>query len=167
MTCCAATGSTPRMTRCSASRSSRPSVFGNRPAPTGRRRCLPAWNPRRSSRWHAEGQALDAIHCRIRLYLRSRRLRYAPPRPAPLAAGCGPGGPTHRGGPGIRAPIHRSDGLISSTQLTPRSEPSFWPVGVTQSGTTARPTTASMRSLAAAWPPTITRCPAPWGRGTG
>ena len=29
-----------------------------------------------SSRWHAEGQAWDAIHCRIQLYLRSRpRLR--------------------------------------------------------------------------------------------
>jgi hypothetical protein len=46
-----------------------------------------------SSRWHAEGQARDAIHCRIRLYLRSRRLRYAPPRPALLAAGSGLGRP--------------------------------------------------------------------------
>ena len=39
----------------------------------------------------------------------SRRLRCAQPRPATLAPGCGPGGPTRHGGPGDEVSIHRSD----------------------------------------------------------
>lgn len=46
--------------------------------------------------------------------LKSRRLRRAPPRPATLVPGCGPGGPTRYGGPGIARTIRRSGRHISS-----------------------------------------------------
>ena len=55
--------------------------------------------------------------------LLSRRLRCAPPRPAALAPGCGPGGPTRHGAPGSES-IHRSDRLIGSTDDEPGCEPS-------------------------------------------
>ena len=70
-----------------------------------------------SSRWHAEGQARDAIHCRIRLYLRSRRLRCAPPRPG-AAPGSALGGP-----PGARrasTPIRSPDQSAHSPRIRRR-----------------------------------------------
>jgi len=42
-------------------------------------------------------------------------VKAAPPRPAALAPGCGPGGPTRRGAPGNRAAATYLPGLPAAT----------------------------------------------------
>jgi hypothetical protein len=78
---------------------------------------------------HGDGDPHTLIRCAAELSRTgSRRLSCAPPRPAPLATGCGPGGPTRRGGPGIQPAVTDQTGPSASTRTAAGvSRLSAWP----------------------------------------
>jgi hypothetical protein len=88
-----------------------------------------------SSRWHAEGQARDAIHCRIRLYLRSRAAPLRGTAGAPATGLCA--GAPARPGRAAFAGCRRSIGLIQNARSA--TAPSSSAPIVRLAGTASRP----------------------------
>ena len=91
-----------------------------RRAPPGHRARHPPARRNRTCSTEAGGtlrnRVCDALpNCAV---FRSRRLRCAPPRPAALAPGCGPGGPTRHGAPGNQAAVTYLPGLSAASEHT-------------------------------------------------